>query len=247
MKNLRPQIQLSNGRAGFRALIDAQVKVLDVAQGLVEYVASDETIDSYREIIRVDGWKFDQFQKNAPFVDTHNYYSIECKLGEVIDWKIDKRNRRLVETVKWAKDVKTNRLAQLGWDMIVGGFSHKAVSVGFQPVSWCSKWDQDAKPWRDQLNQLGLHEEDGVRCIYIEQQQIELSACILGANPNALQLAAKAYKAGVLNDDAIDFLSKEYTSRETASATVDPADVAQAKQRAREKFLRRMFDTIKQQ
>lgn len=241
MKNLRPQIQLSNGKAGFRATLAAQIRVLDAAAGIVEYVASDETIDSYKEIVRVSGWKFDLMQKNSPFVDTHNYYTIKNLLGDVLEWRIDRRLNALVETVKWAKDVASNELAKFGWDMIQAGFGPKAVSVGFMPCSYVTKWDNDPAPWREQLNALGIHEEDGVRVIYTEQQQIELSACILGANPNALQLAAKAYKAGAINDGQIEFLSRELARRETATPANDPADVDVARQQARrQKFSERI-------
>ncbi len=234
MKNLRPQIQLSNGTAGFRATLAAEIRVLDDKQGIVEYIASDETIDSYREIIRVDGWKFDNFEKNSPFVDTHDYSSIEKLIGEVIDWKVDKRQRRLVETVKWAKDVESNKLAKFGWDMIVAGFGPKAVSVGFFPETYASKWDNDRAPWVSQLSDLGLDDTSGVRCIYIKQQQIELSACILGANPNALQMTAKAFKAGAISDAQLEMISRELAERENPSAANDPGDVAEASRQARQ-------------
>jgi len=238
MKTLRrPTIQLFNGHAGYRATLAAEIRVLDTKEGIVEYVASDETIDSYREIIRVEGWRFDQFQKNAPFVDTHNYGSIEKLLGTVMDWRVDKRNRRLVETVKWAKDVESNKLAKFGWDMITAGFGPKAVSVGFYPEEWVSKWDsQDVnrRPlWIQQLEALGLDEkETSVRCIYIKQQQIELSACILGANPNALQMTAKAFKAGAITDAQLEMISRELADRDSDSSADDPGDVEESRRQA---------------
>lgn len=240
MKKLRPQIQLSNGFAGFRATLAAEIRVLDDKQGIVEYIASDETIDSYREIIRVDGWKFDQFEKNAPFVDTHSYHSIEKLLGEVVDWRIDKRNRRLIETVKWAKDVESNKLAKFGWDMIQAGFGPKAVSVGFYPEEYVSKWDAtDAQlrpTWLQQLEALGLDEkETNVRCIYIKQQQIELSACILGANPNALQMTAKAFKAGAISDEQLEMISRELADRESDTSADDSGDVDVSRRQTRSK------------
>lgn len=235
---LRPQVELSNGRAGFRATLPAEIRIIGEKDGLVEYIASDETLDSYREIIRVDGWKFDQFKKNSPFVDTHNYYTIKNLLGEVVDWRVDKRSRRLIETVKWAKDVASNELAKAGWDMIVAGFGPKAVSVGFYPEEWVSRWDaQDANKrpsWLQQLDALGLDEQTAnVRCIYIKQQQIELSACILGANPNALQLAAKAYKAGALSDAQIEMFSRELAERESDNLADGPGDVRLSRRQAR--------------
>jgi hypothetical protein len=87
------------------------VRVLDEGKGIVQYTASDETPDSYKEIIRADGWRFDDFKKNAPFVDSHNYDSIGSLLGKVTDFSVQRGS--LVETVKWAIDVPENALAQL--------------------------------------------------------------------------------------------------------------------------------------
>lgn len=253
MKNHRPQVQLCNGNSGYRATLAAEIKIIGEKEGLVEYIASDETIDSYREIIRVDGWRFDQFEKNAPFVDTHNYWTIKNQIGDVVDWRIDKRNRRLIETVKWAKDVASNELAKFGWDMIVAGFGPKAVSVGFYPEEYVSRWDaQDASKrplWLQQLEALGMDEADtNVRCIYIKQQQIELSACILGANPNALQLTAKAYKAGAINDAQIEMISRKLSERENAGPAHSSAAADPARQRTRSRqfseYLRRVADRL---
>ncbi|HEY3853504.1 MAG TPA: hypothetical protein VGO67_03820 [Verrucomicrobiae bacterium] len=68
------------------------------------------------------------FQKNAPFVDSHNYTSIDCLLGKVVDFRV--KNRQLIETVKWAIDVPSNVLAIKGFAMMQAGYL-KAVSVGF--------------------------------------------------------------------------------------------------------------------
>jgi len=214
-----------------RRTIHPEVKVVDSAKGIVDYVASDETLDSYKEIIRAEGWRFTNFQKNAPFVDSHDYSTIKNQVGKVIDFNVDKR--RLVERVQWAIDVPGNELAQLGWKMTEAGYL-KAVSVGFWPKRWVSKWDSDKSGWVSQLSELGLHEEDGVRTIYVEQEQVELSAVVLGANPNAL---AKAYKAGALSDEDLETFSNERTKRETATSADDPAVAEAARQRARTIFL----------
>src|SRR5580704_10871364 len=95
-----------------RRTLHPEIRVVDAARGTVEYIASDETLDSYQEAISARGWQFNRFQKNAPFVDSHNYESIDCLLGKVIDQKIVKR--QLVETVQWAIDVPENFLAQKG-------------------------------------------------------------------------------------------------------------------------------------
>jgi len=231
--------------------IHPETRVVDAARGILDYIASDESIDTYREIIRADGWRFTHFKKNSPFVDSHTYDTVQNLLGRVIDFHID--GRRLVERVQWAIDVPENQLAQLGWKMTVGGYL-KAVSVGFWPTRSVSKFDTDRKPWLDQLTDLGLADDNQVRTIYLEQEQVELSSCILGANPNAL---ARAYKSNCITDHDLDTLALHHahapfipipstpipqivpreSGRETASSAVDPAVAEQARQRARTVFL----------
>lgn len=222
-----------------RRTIHPEVRIADSAKGIVDYIASDETLDSYREVIRSSGWRFTHFTKNAPFVDSHDYSTIKNQVGRVIDFNVEKG--RLIERVQWAIDVAGNDLAQLGWKMTEAGYL-RAVSVGFWPKRQVNKWDPDKSAWVTQLTELGLREEDGVRTIYIEQEQVELSAVILGANPNAL---AKAYKAGALSDADLDKFSAERSKRETACTADDPAVAEQARQRARRLFLLEIQTQIK--
>jgi len=222
-----------------RRTIHPETRILDAKIGLVEYIASDETLDSYREIIRADGWRFTHFAKNAPFVDSHDYGTLEKLVGKVVDFGVV--GKKLVETVQWAIDVGENKLAQLGWKMTEAGYL-KGVSVGFRPLRSVNKWDNDRTAWLHQLLELKIQEETGVRTIYIEQEQVELSAVILGANPNAL---ARGYKAGVLDDDAIDFLSLEMTKREPATVATIPAHATEANEQARAEFLRKFEQLIK--
>ena len=189
-----------------RRTLHPQTRVLDEKQGLVEYVASNERLDSYNEIIRADGWRFDDFQKNSPFVDSHNYSSIDCLLGKVIDFKVS--GKRLVETVKWAIDVPENLLAQKGFAMTAAGYL-KAVSVGFTPIGTVTPYDHDREDWLANCEELGIDPKTtDCRCIYVEQQQKELSACVIGANPDALANVEKALRAGVLNDSDIQKFSR---------------------------------------
>lgn len=228
-----------------RSLIPVETKVLDGSTGLVEYIASDESIDSYGEIIRAKGWRFDRFSKNAPFVDSHKYDSLECLLGKVVDFRVE--GSRLIETVQWAVDVPSNQRARIGWDMTRAGYL-RAVSVGFFPTRMVTKWDEDKAAWKEQLAELKVHEEDGVRAIYVEQQQVELSAVVVPANSNALIQLAKGYKAGVLTDRDIEFLSGEVARANTASAATSPGHAAdEANARGREQFLARLMQLIERQ
>lgn len=220
-----------------RRQINVTPKVLDQTAGLVEYVASDESLDSYREIIRVAGWRFGRFQKNAPFVDSHRYDDIAHLLGQVVDVEI--RDGKLVETVQWAIDVPTNLRARIGWDMTRAGYL-KAVSVGFVPTRLVTKWDADRTMWLQQLKELGIHEESGVRVIYVEQEQIELSAVIIGANPNALLQVGKAYKAGVIDDADLQFLSGDVARNPASAASVPGQAADEARAQAQQRFLRQI-------
>jgi len=188
-----------------RRTLHPETRVLDSRRGLVEYIASDETVDSYREVIRASGWRFNHFAKSSPFVDSHDYATIERQIGKVLDFRIV--GKRLVETVQWAKDVAANKLAQLGWAMTEAGFL-KAVSVGFWPVKALTA--SDGKVFTEQLRDLGLPTDAPVRTIYTQQEQIELSAVVIGANPNAL---ARSFKAGVLSDADLDFLTAHRSPR----------------------------------
>lgn len=231
-----------------RTLNNIEVRVDDAKTGTVTYIASDESRDSYGEVIRAEGWRFNHFQKNAPFVDSHDYQSIDRLLGKVIEFKVEKKSRRLVETVQWAIDagLPEDHLANIGWKMTEAGYL-KAVSVGFWPTKLASRWDADPALYVQQLAALDLADVPDAqkpRAIYIEQEQVELSACIIGANPNALAKMAEAYKAGVIGDRALETLSGEYARRKSnPSASHDaPADVLRA--RHRQRFLERLQNLI---
>ncbi len=173
-----------------------ETRVLDAAQGLVEYVASDQTLDSYDEIILAKGWSFAaRFRTNPVFVDSHSYYGIDKVLGRVVDMRVD--GDQLIEVVKWATDVSENKLAQLGFQMTEKGYL-KAVSVGFIPTKWCRRSDDEFTSVADTISGLAQGDRDRLRCIYQEQEQIELSACVIGANPSAL---AKAYHSGDIAEE----------------------------------------------
>lgn len=226
-----------------RTLLPVESKVLDATSGLVEYIASDESIDSYGEVIRASGWRFSRFKKNAPFVDSHRYDSLECLLGRVVDFRVD--GSRLVETVQWAIDVPSNQRARIGWEMTRAGYL-RAVSVGFFATRMVSKWDSDKAGWVQQLADLKLHEEDGVRAIYVEQEQVELSAVVVPANPNALVQLAKGYKAGVLTDRDIEFLSGELARAKNDSSAESPGHAEdESRARGRDAFLARFTQLTK--
>jgi hypothetical protein len=205
-----------------RLSLAAETKVLNEAERTCSFIASDQTVDCYGEIVRAAGWKFDRFQRNAPFVDSHDYSSVEKLLGNVTAWKVE--GARLVEQVKFVPE-GASALADFAWKMLTAGFL-RAVSVGFMPLRVRSRW-------RDQADFAGAVQELGIdgaaasklNCIHWEQEQTELSAVLIGANPSAVALAhrsgavADADLAAIgFDDDATLFLHEAAARWESSDA-----------------------------
>jgi hypothetical protein len=214
-----------------RRTLPTETKVLDEKLGIVEYTASSESIDSAREVIMQDGWDFSKFGKNAPFVNSHDYSSIENLVGRITDWRVEKKE--LILTAQWAKDIP-GTLGEVGWKLTIGGFL-KAVSVGFWPQQMVTKWDQDPSGYRAALKKAGYTEQDNVAVVYLKSQLVELSAVILGANPDAV---ARAYKAGALNDDDLKNISARLKSQpgQTAQEALNAAAACASSLRTRRAF-----------
>ena len=196
-----------------RRTIHPVVCVLDEKNFIAEFTASDETIDLTNEVIRAAGWRFNLAKKNFPFVNSHDYSDIRNMIGRVVDFGVVAG--KLMNTVQYACDVAENQLAKFAWKMTVAKYL-PAVSVGCVPLLMATRWDSDKKLYNAQRAELKLARDVMPDVIYIEQEQIELSQCIIGANPNAIAQIEKAYQAGILNDSDITHFSK--MSRDFARA-----------------------------
>lgn len=238
MKSYLATLRAASPTNPIRRELNVVPRVLSEQEGTVEFVASDETLDCYAEIVRVNGWKFTHFAKNAPFVNSHDYSDIRNLLGQVTSWKIE--GGKLIEVVKYARQPGT--LAEWAFAMVRDGFL-KAVSVGFVPVSMCSKWDANLNDFAAQIAELKLDAQTAakLRVVYREQEQIELSQCIIGANPNALakscELIARAYKGGTLDEQAVHSLSAMIAPSKTSDAADEPAGAAKLSLRAKAAFI----------
>lgn len=166
------------------------IKVLSEREGLVEYVASDESVDSGRDVILASGWTFDRLSKNPAFVDSHNYWGISSSLGSLQSWRVDREARQLINVAKWAIDVPENDLAALGFAMTKAGHL-KACSIGAMVTAQAFRGDDQFAARLDETR-LSDEAKREVRRVIHGQDQYELSACIIGANPNALCAALKS-------------------------------------------------------
>jgi hypothetical protein len=210
-----------------RLNLASETKVLSEKERSAEFIASDQTIDSYNEIVRAAGWKFGRFKLNAPFVDSHDYSSIEKLLGNVTSWKV--AGDRLVESVKLLPE-GISRLADVAWKMIAGGFV-RAVSVGFMPLKVRSRW-RDEADFIKACTELGVDKERAktMDVIHWEQEQTELSAVLIGANPSAVALA---HRSGAVADEdlaSIGFSDDDMAFLHEAAAGWDSADAVLRKE-----------------
>lgn len=225
--SLLAEIKAATQANPIRREMPFEVKVLDEKKGIIRFVASDESMDHSNEIVRQAGWRFNFFKHNAPFPDSHDYSTITKILGQVIAWEVV--GAQLIEDVQFALTSKDDTLADWAFKMYRDKFL-RACSVGFVPSRYATKWDSDRNPLLQQIGELKLDAAGAARvqCVYIEQEQIELSACILGCNPNAL---AKAYKAGTLTEGDLDKLCalKANLETRTPADSSAPAGVASAR------------------
>jgi hypothetical protein len=190
--------------------LETATRVIDREKGIVEYVATTAAIDSYGEIVNPVGNDTSRFQKNSPFCDSHQTDSISRVLGKVTEVRVD--GSQLIERVKFAIDVPSNTLARVAFEMTAAGYT-PACSIGFFPVRTLTP--QSGEVFTDRLSSFGYAKDAAVRCIYDKWIQVELSAVVVGANPDAL---VKARNAGILRDEHVDQFPEFRRALQSASA-----------------------------
>ncbi len=201
MKNIANEfgeraVTLCDGRAGLRGGLEVKATA-DTNLPIIEFTASDDTLDRYDEVIEAKGWDLTNYRRNPVFQNSHKYGDVMHTLGKSLLTEV--RGNALVQRIEFA--VAINPVAKLTYDLYRGGFLN-AVSVGFIPIEW----------------------EDGggataYRRKFLKQELLELSAVSLPANPNALQNALKAGAVDLAElRDLAEFL-KEFCSAPAAPVT----------------------------
>lgn len=143
----------------------------DVAVREIDFIASDETVDSYGDIVRAHGWQLQRFMANPVLLFAHN--SSEPPIGQVTN--IGVHGTELRATARFL-DAGVYPKADVIWNAIEVG-ALRAVSVGFMPTKAPLEIkDAATDEW------TGGYE-------FIGQELMELSVVPIPANPNALALA----------------------------------------------------------
>ena len=161
-----------NARAFPRYIEKAATAEVDAADPrTMRFVASDESVDRYGDVIVAKGWQLEQFRRNPVLLWAHD---ATAPIGTVPEVEI--KGKRLLATVRFT-DEGINPQADLV-AKLVQAKELRAVSVGFTVGS-----ADDVELIRDERND----NVTGYR--YMKTELLELSVVAIPANPNALALA----------------------------------------------------------
>lgn len=196
-----PQLESGPNRANQSSASPADpAQTPNSPPAILDFLASNESLDRCGEVISARGWRLDHYLANPVFQNAHQYGDILFTLGKAIVTEV--RGNGLFQRIQFATEA--NPVARIAFALYQGGFLN-AVSVGFVPL----RWENGS-------------EKSGFRRRYLEQELLEVSAVAIPANPDALRLG---YEAGAVNKDdlreAADlFAALALTTRDVApSAT----------------------------
>jgi Escherichia/Staphylococcus phage prohead protease len=158
-------------KAGERLLRAATIEKAAGGDGArrITFIASDETVDRYGDIIRASGWKLENFRRNPVLLWAHS--SREPPIGRVPDIRVE--GTRLIADCDFVPE-GVDPFADLVWTLIDQKFVN-ASSVGFMPLA-------DPKVIRDDDDMITGFE-------FNDQELLELSVVPVPANPQALAVA----------------------------------------------------------
>ena len=183
-------VPLRTGEPGVRTLLTGSFRA---APGVAEsapvltFVASDESMDRYGDVVRQSGLRLDNFRRNPVVVDCHDYSSVAKILGTCE--AVEVRDGRLVNTVRFALE---NPLGALAYKLAKAGHL-RAQSIGFLPL--------ECQPL--------LGHPDGYE--YRAADLLEISLVVVPANANAVAEVKSALARGA--HGGADLRSVEATVR----------------------------------
>lgn len=195
----------------YRTALVPELRSINSEARTIEFVSSTEKQDRYGDVIRVGGWKFDNYLKNPIFLWAHR--SGEPPIGKCVNLKIESNPPALVQKIEFA-DAATYPFAETIFSLYKGKFL-SAVSVGFQPIAM--------QPYVDLEGQMTGYE-------FLSQELLELSAVPIPANPEAV---ARCIQKGLYS--AVDLekafgLSDEFSRvsayKELTAASLNLANVS---------------------
>lgn len=171
-------IKRDTGAIHYRALTSPVTKDAKKGDRTRRFIASAESADRMGDVIRVAGWRFENFAKNP--VACWGHATEKHPIGTVSDWTKGRAGdvRVLKESITYfdadvsAEAEQTMRIV----DAMSALGLQPAVSVGFLPL-------KARMPTEDEARQYGM---PGWGVMFEEQDQLELSNVTVPAHPDAL-------------------------------------------------------------
>lgn len=136
----------------------------------MRFVASDESTDSYGDVVVQSGWNLARFKTNPIFILSHDY---RTPIGTVP--RVAVENKRLMADVQFAEP-GVSEAADQAWRLAEAKIL-RAVSVGFNVNS------------TDDYEYIRNDEDEITGYRFLKPELIELSLVAVPANPNALSVA----------------------------------------------------------
>lgn len=155
---------------------------------VLEFIGTDETEDRDGDVIKADGWKFENYLKNPVFLPFHNSWTVPA--AKCVGIAKAPGSTGVSFQIKFAtiEELCSNPttpsnealLADTLYNAYKNGFM-RAVSIGFIPIEHQeNESNKDLPSW-----QRGR--------VFTSQEMIELSAVAIPSNPNAL-IQARGFK-----------------------------------------------------
>ena len=159
---------------GQRLTRDATIDKPTGSSRTVTFVASDESVDRYGDIIRASGWDLSHFKNNPVLLFGHD--STVVPIGKVSEIAVE--GSRLIATAQFREEGKSEYADDV-YNAIQEGMLN-AVSVGFLPTKAPNYiWAADDPK----------HENWPTGYEFVGQELLELSVVPVPANAQALALA----------------------------------------------------------
>src|SRR6185369_9530530 len=126
---------LSNGHPGLRTTLHIDIRPPrqdDLAalgkdelpqvpdQPILDFIASDESIDRYDEVISASGWRLESYRRNPVFQNAHQYGDILFTIGKALITEVrmggtSSTRAHLFQRIQFATDV--NPIARIAYGL----------------------------------------------------------------------------------------------------------------------------------
>jgi HK97 family phage prohead protease len=163
-----------------------EIRSVDEESRTIEFVASDNTVDSYGTVLPVDKWDLNRYQRNGIVGYMHDVYGESWTKSADPDDIIGKgsayvEDDRLIVRITF-EPKELNERADKIYRKIQFGSLH-AVSVGFRATAKGHKGDENRG-------------EDPNVYYYAGQELLEVSVVNIPSNANALKRSIEEERAG---------------------------------------------------